>query len=214
MEITARERLLKSVRNAIISKTDPPYHNVEGETSVYVDNDPPYIDILFVEEFSKLGGKFVYCENDTDLIENLNALLSQDIYKELYCAENEIKEVLTLAKLPYKDTPEDLLKADVCISSCESLVARFGSIMVSSRQANGRKGFIYCPTHVVLAHTSQIVMEIKDAFAAIKGKYNSRLPSMLTLISGPSRTADIEKKLVMGAHGPKELYIFLLENRQ
>lgn len=38
------------------------------------------------------------------------------------------------------------------------------------------------------------------------------MPSMVTLITGPSRTADIEKTLVMGAHGPKELYVFLLED--
>jgi L-lactate dehydrogenase complex protein LldG len=47
----------------------------------------------------------------------------------------------------------------------------------------------------------------------MRKKYLASLPSMMTLITGPSRTADIEKTLVMGAHGPRELYVFLLEDQ-
>ena len=46
----------------------------------------------------------------------------------------------------------------------------------------------------------------------IREKYKTRLPSQITLITGPSRTADIEKTLVLGAHGPKELHVFILNN--
>jgi L-lactate dehydrogenase complex protein LldG len=76
---------------------------------------------------------------------------------------------------------------------------------------SGRRLSIYPPVHIVFAYASQIVLDLKDAFKIIKNKYGNQLPSMLTTVTGPSRTADIEKTLVMGAHGPKELFVFLLE---
>jgi L-lactate dehydrogenase complex protein LldG len=63
----------------------------------------------------------------------------------------------------------------------------------------------------VLAYTSQLVPDLKDAFKLIKEKYGQQIPSMISTITGPSRTADIEKTLVLGAHGPKELFVFLLD---
>jgi L-lactate dehydrogenase complex protein LldG len=65
--------------------------------------------------------------------------------------------------------------------------------------------------HIVVAYTSQLVHDIKDGLQLVQDKYGDRLPSMISLISGPSRTADIEKTLVLGAHGPKELILFLVE---
>jgi L-lactate dehydrogenase complex protein LldG len=45
----------------------------------------------------------------------------------------------------------------------------------------------------------------------MKNKYKNDLPSLITFATGPSRTADIEKTLVVGVHGPKEVYLFLVE---
>ena len=77
----------------------------------------------------------------------------------------------------------------------------------------GRQIFVHPEIHLVLAYSSQLVGDLKDALLKLKKKYDPKMPSMVTLITGPSRTADIEKTLVMGAHGPKELYVFLLEDR-
>jgi len=52
---------------------------------------------------------------------------------------------------------------------------------------------------------------LKDALLAAKDKYGNNLPSLITFATGPSRTADIEKTLVVGVHGPKEVYLFLVE---
>ena len=60
--------------------------------------------------------------------------------------------------------------------------------------------------------TNQLVYDIKDALQLIKNKYDNNLPSLITFATGPSRTADIEKTLVVGVHGPKEVYLFLVES--
>jgi L-lactate dehydrogenase complex protein LldG len=84
--------------------------------------------------------------------------------------------------------------------------------MVSNANAAGRRLSIYPHQHIVIAYTSQLVLDLKDAFKIIKEKYGNQLPSMISTITGPSRTADIEKTLVLGAHGPKEFYVFLLDD--
>src|SRR5262249_43068275 len=98
------------------------------------------------------------------------------------------------------------------ITLCECLVARTGSVIISSRQMSGRRLPFFPDVHVVLAYTSQLVGEIKDALQLIKLKYGDQIPSMITAITGPSRTADIEKTLVKGAHGPKEIFVFLVDD--
>jgi L-lactate dehydrogenase complex protein LldG len=83
---------------------------------------------------------------------------------------------------------------------------------MSSKLSSARKLPAIVDIHVVVAYVSQLVPDIKQAFQAITEKYGERAPSLIYLAAGPSRTADIEKTLVMGAHGPKEIYVFLLDD--
>ena len=70
---------------------------------------------------------------------------------------------------------------------------------------------VYAPIHICIAYTDQLVYDIKEGLQILKEKYAGNLPSFITLATGPSRTADIEKTLVVGVHGPKEVYLFLVE---
>ena len=106
---------------------------------------------------------------------------------------------------------ENIKEMQVGITTCEYLVARLGSILVSSASGSGRRMNVFPPVHIVIADTSQLVYDIKDALRQVQNKYKPGFPSMISLITGPSRTADIEKTLVMGAHGPKEVYVFLTD---
>ncbi|WP_242434664.1 LutC/YkgG family protein [Hymenobacter amundsenii] len=104
-------------------------------------------------------------------------------------------------------------QAEAGLTSCEALVARTGSVLVSGASGSGRRLSIYPDQHLVLARTSQVVADIGDALALLQRTYGpDQLPSMVSLTSGPSRTADIEKTLVLGAHGPRSLVLFLLDD--
>ena len=72
---------------------------------------------------------------------------------------------------------------------------------------------VFPETHLIYARASQLVPELKDALKGIKERYGKELPSMISMITGPSRTADIEKTLVMGAHGPRQLYVFMVDDQ-
>jgi hypothetical protein len=116
--------------------------------------------------------------------------------------------------LPIEIIPTNLnnLGSEVSITGCEYLVARTGSMVMSSAQFSGRTTSVYAPVHICIAYNSQLVYDVKDALVFLKEKYKTQFPSFVTFATGPSRTADIEKTLVTGVHGPKEVYCFLVED--
>ena len=83
---------------------------------------------------------------------------------------------------------------------------------MSSAQSSGRNTSVYAPIHICIAHSNQLVYDVKDALQLAKDKYGTAIPSLITFATGPSRTADIEKTLVVGVHGPREVYLFLVES--
>jgi L-lactate dehydrogenase complex protein LldG len=103
-----------------------------------------------------------------------------------------------------------LEECDAGITACEALVSQTGSILVSSRTCGGRALSILPHVHIVVATLDQIVATLGDALHAIREAHAGRMPSMLSFITGPSRTGDIERILVLGAHGPKELVVVLV----
>ena len=105
----------------------------------------------------------------------------------------------------------ELARCDVGLSECDALVAQTGTVVVTNQSAGGRALSILPPHHVVLARRRQIVADLPAALELIKQKYAGNYPSMISLITGPSRTGDIERILVLGAHGPKRLTIFCCE---
>jgi L-lactate dehydrogenase complex protein LldG len=82
---------------------------------------------------------------------------------------------------------------------------------MSTAQSSGRTTSVYAPIHICIGYTRQLVYDTKDALIQIKNRYGDRLPSLISFATGPSRTADIEKTLVVGVHGPKEVYCFLVD---
>jgi L-lactate dehydrogenase complex protein LldG len=101
----------------------------------------------------------------------------------------------------------ELEQCDVGISECAALVAQTGSVVVDSRTCGGRALSVLPPHHVVLARRDQLLPDLPSALALIQRKYAADSPSMISIITGPSRTGDIERILVLGAHGPRQLTI-------
>jgi L-lactate dehydrogenase complex protein LldG len=206
---TSKEKLLKKIRKALLEKRDNPYPNLEDLPHYAPSDEVP--EVLFAEQFTAISGQFVFCEDELQFIENLLELAEERKWRKIYCWEPPLQEILTRFDYPYFETDKDFEQADVGFTLCEALIARNGSILLSNANMAGRRLSIYPPVHIVLAYTSQMVIDLKDGFKLIKNKYGNNMPSMISNVTGPSRTADIEKTLVLGAHGPKELFVFLLE---
>ena len=94
---------------------------------------------------------------------------------------------------------------------CDALIAQTGTVLLSARSSGGRALSVLPPHHVVVATRDQLVPDLPAAFEVLAREYGSELPSSLSFITGPSRTGDIERILVLGAHGPKRLTVLLVE---
>lgn len=210
-ESTSKEKILKSIRAALVEPMAAPGMDEEYENQIYTPKDRSFLEATFAESFAAINGQFIYCQDQKELVANIQDLAQELDLKHIYCFEPQLQEIFNAERLAYSHDDSQYLNCEAAITGCEYLVARLGSVMVSSKQGWARKGFIYPPVHLVVADSSQMVYDLSDAFRALKSKYQQDIPSLVTLVSGPSRTADIEKTLVLGAHGPKKIFVFLLD---
>ncbi len=182
-------------------------------------NSPEESLRILAENLEKLRAMFVRVENISAAAAYLAGLahekdwhrvawhghpLVEASIAEVHCSTHLVDD---MAK-PFDKS--DLETCDAGITACECIVAQTGSILVSSATCGGRGLSILPHAHVVIATVDQIVPALADAFEAMRDRHAGRMPSMLSFITGPSRTGDIERILVLGAHGPKELFLILV----
>jgi len=171
-------------------------------------------DTLFnVPRNDNLVNEFIKRAKEIDI--NVEALqdveeLKQRIQK-IFATYKRLWIDSTLKKSPFfmdKPVITNQWEAEAGITVCRALIARTGSIILDSTQ--GRQAGLIAPNHFVLATAKQLYPDLSHFFEQINNA--SEPPSSISIISGPSRTADIEKKLVKGAHGPKHITVLILLN--
>ena len=205
----AKENILKKIRKALTNSTPIPFPQSEGNSSVFTPT-PQELEVEFARRFTNLQGKFVFCVNHDELVAQLAALADNNKWDKIVCKDEELKTVFNERQFK-NHSYTSLETCDASITTCEWLVARTGSIVMSTAQPGGRTTSVYAPIHICVAYTHQLVYDVKDAILNAREKYAGNLPSLITFATGPSRTADIEKTLVVGVHGPKEVYVFLVD---
>ena len=179
----------------------------KSNINVYKEVEGSLIDV-FKTEIENVDGEIIICSDK----EELNSLLLK------YINDNKINNIYTflpdylqlLKDNGFNSSKKFNDKIELSITSCEYLSARTGTVIVSSK-VTGRRINIFAPIHIVIAKKSQLVKDIDEGLEKLTEKY-SILPSAISYITGPSRTADIEKTLIIGAHGPKKLIVFIENN--
>src|SRR5688572_9191578 len=199
----AKENILKKIRQALVNPVPLPFPASENNPVLY-HQPAEVLELTFAREFTSLQGKFAFCQHEADMLHQVLDLISNRDWKRIFCIEDAWSSKLS--------TTTNLASCDASVTGCELLVARTGSIIMSAAQQSGRTVSVYAPVHICIAYTNQLVFDIKDGLSLLKEKYKEQLPSLITFASGPSRTADIEKTLVTGVHGPAEVYLFLVES--
>jgi L-lactate dehydrogenase complex protein LldG len=202
---TAKENILKKIRKALSNPVPLPFPLSEGSTAIYQPQQEE-LEVLFAQVFTSLQGKFAFCMDEQDMQEQLQQLIAAKQWTKIFCNDSKWKNAFS--------NTISLETCDASITGCEYLVARTGTIVMSAAEQSGRTVSVYAPVHICIAYTNQLLYDVKDALQNIKEKYPGNIPSLITFASGPSRTADIEKTLVTGVHGPKEVYLFLVEGEQ
>jgi len=205
----AKKNILNKIKQALANPVPVPFGGKDGVSNFFTSSQQE-AEIQFAEKFSELQGRFSFCSNETELVDQLQTLFTTREWKNIFLKEDALKQILKTGGLNINYT-NDLESCDAAITSCEYLIARTGSIALSTAQQSGRTVSVYAPVHICVAYSSQLVYDVKDALELLAKKYPGKLPSLITFATGPSRTADIEKTLVTGVHGPKEVFCFLIE---
>jgi L-lactate dehydrogenase complex protein LldG len=209
-ERQSKGEVLARIRSALLQPVPQPFANLDTRSPIYKTLDEP-LDVQFATAFTKLKGQFLYCEDGKDFGSQLRNLADEREWKHVFCWEPRLVDLLSKYDFRKMRIGRDISMADAGITGCEALIARTGSVLLSSRQASGRSLSVFPPVHIVVAYSDQLLPDIEDGLTLMTEKYESSMPSMIALVTGPSRTADIEKTLVLGAHGPKEIFVFLID---
>ena len=117
--------------------------------------------------------------------------------------------VADLSLEPLRDhLREQAFAADVGITSVDFGVAETGTLALLAGPGQGRAVSLLPPVHVAVLDARDLVDELAELFEETTAQ--GALPSALTFVTGPSRTGDIEQKLTIGIHGPKELHLVVV----
>jgi L-lactate dehydrogenase complex protein LldG len=173
----------------------------------------PLNESLF-EEFKTnlelIGGQVFLCASKDEITGHILRICAEKNQKKLFCNNPELSRLLE-GSIEIDSAESDFLNLNIGLTGCEFLVAHLGSVLISSAQVSGRRLNVFPETHIVVAHETQMTDYLDQAMEKLQNKYKNNLPSLISIITGPSRTADIEKTLVMGMHGPKSLIVLISE---
>lgn len=204
---TPREKVLKKIRKALLNKAPrESVVNLDFETPVFPDAEDP-LEICFAQNFSEAGGKFFFCADNKELIDNIDFLLKENNWGTAVCEEEILQSLLEIAEINFVPVYE---AGKPAITTCEALVGRTGSVLVSLSQGSSSQAFFQSPALIIVAFTSQLVFEMKDAFLLLKQKYDGVLPSSFHVISNPSGLDYLGNEGAI--QNPRDLYIFLMDD--
>ena len=228
--MSEREKIFARIREALSIKAPLPGHARElaldrhYSTSEFRKFLPPVGDTfesrleLFRKNATALKVDFHFAKSREQTVSFLVALRESEKWTKVGThSGKETDFVVGKVQLPVCHTDKgydvrDLESCNVGITECDALVAQTGSVLVTSRTAGGRALSVLPPHHVVLARSSQLLGDLPEAMTFLKKAYAPNYPSFISLITGPSRTGDIERILVLGAHGPKKLTVVCFQD--
>jgi len=175
---------------------------------------------IFSENLKAVGGRCEVVRNEQEMVAVLTRIIS-DLQNTLLRARRialsdapmldrilgqirvEVDEITT------SPSAAELFDYDVGVSTAQAAIAETGTLVLESESERHRLVSLVPPVHIAIVDAANICLTLGEALAAV-GR-GSELSPTITLITGPSRTADIELTLAIGVHGPQELYVIVTE---
>jgi L-lactate dehydrogenase complex protein LldG len=226
---SARETFLGNVREALASATRPASGG-RPPPRIRADERSKPTDLAdnFCKRFTEAGGRASLVADDASalsqivqIIENVGAkriLLGQGpLLGRLGVGERLTElghEVTATDTLTASDARDVFFSADLSISGVDYLIAETGTVVVTARPGEPRSLSLLAPVHVAVAEETQLLPDLFDLFDQSVWNEQGGAPSCVTLITGPSKTGDIELRLVTGVHGPGEIHVILIRGER
>jgi len=224
-----RDTILADIREALHAKTDPAIRSAEASDLpmdvVSLRRWLPAVGEsyeerrkLFADNAVALQVDFRVVPDEAALLDEIKKIAGEEGWSKVGTHRGRLTDAvcesigLALCRTDQGYNVDDLESCDVGITECEALIAQAGSVLVTSAGSGGRALTVLPPHHVVLATRDQLLPDLFAGYELIQQKYRGEYPSFISFITGASRTGDIERILVLGAHGPKKLTVLLVES--
>lgn len=230
MSSKSREEILHRIRKGVSTIKNPAPvrtddRDFSNEAKEILKNLKKKRDALakqFVSEVENVNTTVFKAQNGDialkiilELIDN-NQLKSFAIWDTLYLKELSVKDELKKKGLSVvtAKSKNRLAKADIGITEADYAIADTGTLVLLTEKERPRGVSLVPPIHLAVVKPENIVSNINELFVILKNRIDTTkdIKSCMTFITGPSRTADIELNLTLGVHGPKELYVLLLNS--
>lgn len=201
--MNSREQILKLLKQNQTNKTPLP----KIDTTALLD-----VDLVekFKFEFERVGGIFIKTAFNR-IFDEISKIITTENLRKIY-AENFDNEINTIIKnlqvdeiITQPHSYRQISIVDASITSCDFLIAETGTIVFIHRDEKFKSAVLLPRVHIIIAKEKQIVGTLEEVFSISGGNFDS-----IFLITGPSRTADIEKVIVQGVHGPQKVYLIIV----
>jgi L-lactate utilization protein LutC len=179
-----------------------------SDKSSYVPSDDAPIDEKFTYMFNKNGGKFLYCLSMDEIFEAFQNILEENQIseKDVYCINQRLGSKFNSTKFNFKEPKNN----SFFLTTCESLIAKNGSILFSSNQIKEKKLSELPSKFIVFSTTSQLTDTISEGMRKIKNQSKNLIPSNITTIQ--DFESKKEKDFMSYGSSTKNLYLLLLED--
>ena len=228
-ELTS-ENLETATENTAEALTEPAYtytSRVSDESvtekeialrTVEVSAPPAYVlpvekdlDIRFATKFIQANGKFIFCENIKQAIEDLRMLKAEKNWSHIFCWENEIKDAFQDNNFQKGSIGFTIENSDAAISLCESLVADEGTILLNPKQASRRRLHCFPKTHIIITDLAHLIASESVAIERFTTYNKGELPSVIKLGSCNNGHFYDKQRLILNAEGTEDVYVFLVD---
>lgn len=169
------------------------------------------VDEKFTIYFKKNGGKFIYCEDDLEISETLQNIISENNWQQhlFYTLDSRLENKFASEKIGFTQNRKE---SDIFLTTCEHLIAHNGSILVCSNQIREKKLDELPSNLIVFATTSQLVDSISEALKIIKEKYKKNIPNNITTLKHFQPTPENKNDFLSYGSASKNVYLLLLED--
>ena len=220
---TARDAIMQSIRSNLAASVGIVHseHAIvpdRGESSPEEESRSPIE--RFRERLESVGGHCDVVQSEDEAARALSALINdlqgKDAAKRIALSDalavSNFTRGIAADEISACPAPADLFNFDVGITMAQAAIAETGTLVLDGESEQHRLVSLLPPVHIAVVYARDVVVTIGDALARLHNNEAQQLSRAITFITGPSRTADIELTLTIGVHGPKELYVIVIND--
>lgn len=205
---SAREKLLKKVRNALLEQSDNPYNHADFEAPLFKESQA--LDIEFAEQFNANGGQFIYCEDPKDFIVQLEAIRQENNWNGIHIMDDDLRLLFEKTGFDHYSLEYSEETSQANLALCEGLIARTGSILVSSEQKESKSFYYNTENLLFTASIKHITSDLQTALNQLDEKYD-KTPADISVLTRPDNLRNHVKQDGEAVYGPKNFYLFLID---